>query len=589
MTWNLDNVYKGYDDATYQKDLNTLENLLQDYSEWTTKLKASNAVKEQLQRYIAFNNEIRDLAEQLAVYSELRLAVNSSDEKALQQYELIQNEFTAVSGPEAAARKWIGAIDNLAEILSADPLLTAHKDYLMEIKNQNQYLLSEAEEGLLSVIKTTGSSAWNKLFELLTSKLLIPFQKDGKEENLPLSVIRGMAQDADPKTRKTAYEAELAAYPAIEDSLAAALNAIKGEVIQVAKRRGYKSPLEMTLKQTRLLPETLDAMLQAIKESLPDFERFLLHKSKILGHKGALPFYDLFAPVGSSKDSYSVADAQDFIVSNFAQFSAELADMAQKAFSEGWIDAEPRQGKVGGAFCAGIHRIGESRILSNFTGKLGDVITLGHELGHAFHGWCLRSESAIHADYPMPLAETASIFCETIIANAALKNAETSEQIAILENSLSDATQSIVDIYSRFLFESTLFESRLEGSVSPRRLKELMLDAQKKAYGKGLDADILHPYMWACKPHYYSADLNFYNFPYAFGLLFALGLYAIYREKGANFVEDYTKLLRYTGKGSIETVAQSAGIDITDVQFWRESLKTIKGNIDRFIALTSIN
>ncbi|HDR05289.1 MAG TPA: M3 family oligoendopeptidase, partial [Candidatus Marinimicrobia bacterium] len=578
MQWNLDTIYKGFDDNRYKNDVNELKKMIEDYQVWVDGLDANSSAREQVVHYVNFTNKLHSLAEKLAVYAELRLAANSSDEEALKNYELIQNELINLASPESIVRKWIGALNNLDEITENEPLLLAYKDFLQKIKGQTAYLLSEAEESLLSLMKTTGSSAWGKLFELLSSKLLIAFEKNGKKENQPLSVIRGMAQDADPKIRKDAYEAELAAYSQIEDSIAAALNAIKGEVIQTAKRRGYQSPLDMTLHQTRMKAQTLDAMWQAINESLPDFRRYLKHKSALLGHDGPLPFYDLFAPISASKTSYTLDDAQHFIVTNFKQFSQELADLAQMAFEKGWIDAEPRQGKVGGAFCAGIHSIGESRILTNFTGKLGDLITLGHELGHAFHGWCLREESPIHTEYPMPLAETASIFCETIIAKAVMKNADKEEQVTILENSITDATQSIVDIYSRFLFETTLFEKRKEGSLSSKRLQELMLDAQIKAYGDGLDSKSLHPYMWACKPHYYSADLNFYNFPYAFGLLFALGLYAIYQKKGTDFVEDYTKLLRFTGKGDIETVALSAGIDVTKIDFWRNSLKTVKEN-----------
>ncbi|TGU86830.1 oligoendopeptidase F, partial [Mesorhizobium sp. M00.F.Ca.ET.186.01.1.1] len=193
------------------------------------------------------------------------------------------------------------------------------------------------------------------------------------------------------------------------------------------------------------------------------------------------------------------------------------------------------EGKRGGAFCYNLHMVGESRIMANYTGSYNDVSTLAHELGHGYHGECLVQEAFYNSDYPMPIAETASILCETIIAKAALAQATPEEAFSILENDISGASQVIVDIYSRYLFESAVFARRSEGSLSVGELKELMLQAQKDAYGAGLDSSVLHPYMWVCKPHYYSADFNFYNFPYAFGLLFAKGLYAEYVKRGEAF------------------------------------------------------
>ncbi len=356
-------------------------------------------------------------------------------------------------------------------------------------------------------------------------------------------------------------------------------------MITIAKKRGYTSPLEMTLVNSRMDQETLDAMMTAIKEYLPYFHKYLNKKANMLGYEKGLPFYDLFAPVGNVDLRYSFEEAKDFIVDNFSSFSQKLGDFANQAFDNQWIDAEPRAGKVGGAYCNNLHMIKESRIMANFSGSLNDVTTLAHELGHGYHGDCLNNETGLNSDYPMPIAETASIFCETIVTNAAIKDASDDEALVILETDIMGSNQTIVDIYSRYLFETELFNRRKEASLSVDELKEIMMNAQKEAYGDGLDHDCLHPYMWACKPHYYYFDANFYNFPYAFGLLFAKGLYAKYLEIGEAFIPKYDALLAATGKHNVKDVLAIMDIDAHDPEFWRSSLEIIKEDIEKFLAL----
>ena len=286
--------------------------------------------------------------------------------------------------------------------------------------------------------------------------------------------------------------------------------------------------------------------------------------------------------------TFSYEEAMDYIIENFNSFNKELGSFVQEAYQKNWLDIEPRDGKRGGAFCSNLHPIGESRILSNFDGSFSSLTTLAHELGHAYHGSKLVDESILNSSYPMPIAETASIFCETIVVNAALKEMDDKEAVTILEQSIQDATQVIVDIYSRYLFETKLFEIREDHPLSVRELKETMLEAQRQAYGEGLDSDTLHPYMWLNKTHYYSAGRNFYNFPYAFGLLFAKGLYAIYLEKGDSFVKEYDDLLTMTGKNNIQDVAKKMNIDVTKPDFFRESLKLVEKDIHKFLELTKV-
>jgi len=465
-------------------------------------------------------------------------------------------------------------------------LLKAHEYVLKSIIEQSKYLLSDKEESIIANMKNTGSNAWSKLKDNLISSLMVEIKENDEVKEYPLTVVLNMAEDKSEEVRKRAYEAEIASYKKVEEGVAAALNGIKGEVLTVCDFRGYKSPLEKTLLDSRMDEESLNAMLDAMKESLPVFRKYLRRKAEMLGHKNGLPFYDLYAPVSNADMKFTYDEGAKFVVKNFRTFSDNLGDFAQKAIDNNWIDVEPREGKVGGAFCAGLHFIGESRILLNYGGSFGDVVTMAHELGHGFHGECLKNEAILNSEYPMPIAETASTFCETIIKKAAIKEANKSEALAILEAEICDCTQVIVDIYSRFLFEKSVFEARKESALTVSQIKELMLEAQREAYGDGLDLEYLHPYMWAWKPHYYDADYNYYNFPYAFGLLFAKGLYAEYLKKGESFTSEYERLLSITGKNKIADITKEVGIDIHNKEFWRNSLKTIEEDIEKFIELS---
>jgi len=586
MRWSLDSLYTSFDAPEFSRDRASLNEELEGMKAWAQTAFADHSRPvEKMEEYIHRLTRCLQLQSRLMAFAELTISTEAKNEKALQTIEQLQDKGVELVGPAVLFQKWLGALPNLNEAIAASTLLSEHEFFLRENAEKSKYLLSEQEEILLAKMKNTGSNAWAKLQELLTSTLLVDITINGEEKQLPLPVVRNMAYDNDPEIRRTAYEAELLAYKKIEESSAASLNGIKGEVITEAKLRGYASPLEKTLKDSRMDRETLEAMLTAMRESLPTFRKYFRKKAELLGHANGLPFYDLFAPMGEANMTFTYQEARDFIVKHFGSFSEKLANYAAKAFDQQWIDAEPREGKRGGAFCHNLHVIKESRILSNFTGSFSDVSTLAHELGHGYHGECLNDEAFLNSDYPMPIAETASIFCETIIAKAALQNASDEERFAILENDISGAGQVIVDIYSRFLFESELFARREDGSLSVKELKDIMIRAQKEAYGDGLDPNYLHPNMWTCKPHYYYADYNFYNFPYAFGLLFAKGLYAVYLERGDAFVEQYDQLLAVTGKKNIADVAKIMDVDVRSVDFWRNSLKLIAEDIDTWIAL----
>ncbi len=594
MQWDLDNLYTSFDSKEFKNDLTEFDRKRDRLASWSGKHMKGKSVKNLtaeeaaavLIHYIDSITELLKLYSALYSYAELTFSVNALDNQAKKYTEIMMQKMPAIKGITVMFTRWMGELDEAETITENSGLLKSHIFFLKETAAKSRHLLSDKEEMLAARLKNSGSDAWTSLWNILTSTVLVDIELDGQKKALPLPVVRNMAYAADAETRKTAYNAELKTYEKFSESAAAALNSIKGEVITMAELRGFGSPLEMTLEDSRMDRETLNAMLGAMKEYLPVFRRYLKRKSRLLGHSGGLPFYDLFAPVGSNTMHFDYKDAKKFIVENFAAFSKSLSDYAKNAFEQNWIDAEQREGKRGGAFCENLHVIGESRIMTNFDGSFSSVTTLAHELGHGYHGHCLKDESFLNADYPMPLAETASIFCETLIIQAALKEADPQQEITILENSLQSDTQVIVDIYSRFLFESELFKRRKEAPVPVEELNAIMISAQRESYGEGLDKEVLHPYMWACKPHYYSADYNFYNFPYAFGLLFAKGLYAEYLKTGKDFIEKYDALLRETGKNTIPHVAAMMDIDVKDPHFWRSSLEKTKEDIEKFLTAT---
>ncbi len=585
--WDLSKLYQSFDDDLFKKDRAQLTLILNNLENWQ-----QNSFKDSTEKAEQFVEKLIDFYQlyvKLNAFSQLTVSTDASNIKSLKVIEELEKEATRLTGPRVKFQQWLGSLDSLNNLTEHSPLLKKHHFTLKELLEKNLYLLSEAEEIIISKLKQSGSAAWTRLQQKLTSTLMIEVEIEGETKTLPLPEVRNLAFKKDPQIRWNGYEAELNAYQKIEEPVAAALNGIKGEVLTISEKRGFNHPLDETLLNSRMERETLETMLEAMSDFLPHFHEFYKTKARLLGHEEGLPYYDLFAPLGKVDLEFSLDEARAFIIDNIGKFSSEMAALYNRAFSESWIDTEPRKGKRGGAFCANIHPIGESRILSNFTGSFTDMITLAHELGHVYHGFCLNEESILNSSYPMPLAETASIFSETVVTNAALEETTPEQAFAILESRISHAGQVIVDIYSRYIFETELFESRKNASLSVEELKTLMSQAQKEAYGDALDHRYLHPYAWLNKPHYYMAGNNYYNFPYAFGLLFGLGIYALYLERGAGFLEDYKKLLAATGKNKVKEVATMVGIDLDSRRFWEQSLEVIKKDLAIFMAKAQSN
>ena len=577
--WNLDPIYKGFDDPAFDADMAQLKQKVADFAAFSAELDAVQPL-EGLRRGIQLQEQLSELVNKLAEYASLRQSVNTRDPEAGSKLGQIMAAYSGYAAPAAAFESWAAKLPGLMELVSGDEELKEYTYLFSNMLESSRHLLEGRGEEIMAKLRLSGGDAWSDMQSYLTSTVPVTY----RGETTNLSSIRNLAYDADPQVRKDAYEAELAAYDRIKDAVAFSLNSIKLETISDCQLRCYESPLMRTLKHSHMEKATLDAMFAAIDEYSPKFWQYLKAKGKALGHENGLPWYDLFAPMGKSSTKFTAEAAKEYLVEQFTGFDQELADMVAKAFDEAWIDFYPRDGKVGGAFCAGVECLGESRILSNFDGMFGDVVTLAHELGHAFHNQCIRGHRPLNHDYSMPVAETASTFNECVVMASAIgKAADKEEKLALIESQLQDATQIICDIYSRFRFEAKVFENRQDQFMNADTLCGFMLEAQKQSYGDGLDHNCLHPYMWVCKSHYYGP--TFYNFPYAFGGLFARGLYAQYEKEGASFVPKYKKLLHTTPVASAEDTAKVAGIDLTDKEFWRGALQTIADQIDLFCQL----
>lgn len=577
--WNLNPIYTGFDAPEFTVDFDAMCDKMDEFAAFAQTLGQGDAL-ETLKTGVKLEEELTALVSKLAGYASLRQAADTKNPQCGSQMGRIMGQYSRVAGPDAALRQWAASLPNLMELVDGDEFLSCYHHMFERMQQGSRYILPGMGEEIMAKMSLSGGSAWSELQQYLTSTVPVTFR--GEKTNL--SAIRNMAYSEDAAVRKEAFDAELACYERIQDAVAYALNSIKLETISDCQLRGYASPLDRTLKNSDMKRETLDAMLGAMDEYLPLFWKYLRTKAKMLGYENGLPFYEMFAPMGKVNKKYTTEEARDYLVKLFTAFNPEEGAMIAEAFDNEWIDFYPRDGKAGGAFCAGVECIGQSRILTNFDGTFGDIETLAHELGHAYHNLCIADHRPLNHDYSMPVAETASTFNECVTMAYAIANAESKdEKMALIEEQLQGVTQIICDIYSRYRFETMVFQHREEQFMDAATLCDFMLEAQKQSYGDGLDHNLLHPYMWVCKSHYYGP--TFYNFPYAFGGLFARGLYAQYEKEGADFIPKYKKLLHTTPVATVEDTALVAGIDLTSKDFWRSALQTVADQIELFCQL----
>jgi len=577
-TWDLSVFYQSFSDPALLADIQAIKAMT---AEGNALLAAELPLQEKLERVIAHLEALSNKLSRAFLYCQLTLAVEAENREAFRTLEELSALSVDAQVLRSACTRFIGELDDLESLIAGSAKLTANAFILREARQEAKHMLPESMEKWMLRMSLSGGDSFQKLRDQLMGTLTVDFQGN----SLPLPAIRGKAFDPDAAVRKAAYEAELAAYPKVALPMAFCLGGIKGEALTLCEARNYPDVLTQQLAESRMDHETLDAMLTAIREALPDFRRYLKAKATLLGHADGLPFYDLFAPVGDDVQTYTIEEARALIADAFGKAHPAMAAFMDQAFENRWIDLYPREGKEGGAFCSENHELGISRIMTNFVGSYGDVSTLAHELGHAWHARCLESAPILMAQPPMPLAETASTFNETLLAQTVLETANPQRAFSMLESSLVEATQCCVDILSRYLFESAVFEARKTHTPTVEELRQMMLAAQDEAYGDGLAADTRHADMWINKGHYYTVGLHFYNFPYAFGLLFGLGVFQRYRKEGKAFLPQYDALLARCGSDTVANVAASIGIDVRSVDYWRSALDVVRGEIDEFVTL----
>lgn len=577
--WDLTVFYKDFDDPEFKDDLARLP---KEIDAFTAAIAAP--AEDEVRKLVSLVHQEEALSclfERLSMMIELNFAVDANNKLANAALAPLMRANMDSSLAANAFSRYLASLENLDAIIDADNELKARAFALREAAENAKHQLPEALEKPVLKMQLSGGEAFSHLRDKLDATLLVDY--DGKQ--IPLSAVRALAYDGDADTRRRAYEAELASYKKIELPMSFCLNNIKAEGETMAALKGYKGVLDMALAHSRMDEKTLEAMWTAIREALPEVREYFKAKGRLLGHENGLPFYDLFAPVGQSTRTYTVEEARALLLDLFGKFCPEMGEMMRTAFDEGWIDMFPREGKSGGAFCSGYYAKNISRVMTNFAGSASDVSTLAHELGHAFNNRMLHHKPIMMTETPMPLAETASTFNETLLISQLLKTATPEEELTLLDSCLTEQTQTMVDIYSRFLFEQKVVAAQADHALDVDELKETMLWAQEQSYGDGLDPEYRHPYMWACKSHYYSTGVHFYNFPYAFGGLFARGLYARYEKEGEAFVPVYCDLLSRFGSDTIANVTASVGIDVTTPDFWREAVESVLVQVRRFVEL----
>ena len=511
-------------------------------------------------------------------------ATDSRDELAQQ----LQGRIAATSAPLAPllARlaEWVDSlgVDALATVSDE---VAAHRGPLERLAARTDHQMSEAEEDLYGDLAATGSAAWSRLQRTVTSQLTTDVTfPDQSVDRLPMTAVRGLATHDDPDVRRAAFEAELEAWPRAAAPVAAALNAIKGEAIIVNRRRRWDRPLDASLFANSVSRTTYDAMTSAVTAAIPDMRRWMRRKATLHGDTDGLAWWNLVAPLPRVDTSLSWDEGIDWVTGAFSSYSTELGGLVGRALGERWIDAPPRDGKDGGAFCMSFTG-DRSLVLLNWADSLQSAQTTAHELGHAYHNIMLAHRTPLQRRLPMALAETASIFCETLAIEAGLSDADDDRRLALLDVSLGQANQIIVDIASRIHFETALFDRRRHGDVGVGRLNEMMLDAQAATYGDGIDESTRHPYMWLLKPHYYSS--HFYNWPYTYGMLFGLGLFHAYRADPERFRAGYDDLLSRAAMDTAEQLGGAFGLDVTDEAFWTASLDVIRDRIAQYEQLSA--
>ncbi len=586
-TWDLDVFFEGGSESpAFQQFINDLPKQVEALVAQTKSLKTDVSASE-LRAAIDQLKEVMEHIMHAGGMLSCLTAQNMKDVKALQ----LQGQLSAISASYSPAvlrlQQLLAEMEEARfEELLSSPELSEFTFILSEWREQAKQRLSEEEEALISSLSVDGYSSWGQLYNMFIGDIKVEVEVEGEKKLTSVGQANNLSSHPDEEIRKNAFEALEKVFTEKEEFFAKTLNHLAGFRLTTYKKRGWNEVLQEPLQINRMKQETLDAMWQAISDNKEPFVKFLETKANMLG-KEKMDWYNFDAPVTSSTAKISYQEGAEFILKHFGKFGPELEGFARKAFEDGWIEAEDRDDKRPGGFCTGLPLAQQSRIFMTYSGTMSNVSTLAHELGHAFHTYALRLMNALNRRYAMNVAETASTFAEMIVADAAVDEASSKEEkIALLEDKIQRSVAFFMNIHARFLFETRFYEERKQGIVSTRRLNELMEEAQREAFAGALGE--AHPHFWASKMHFYITGVPFYNFPYTFGYLFSLSIYAKAKEEGAAFEEKYMALLRDTAIMTVEDLAlKHLGEDITKSEFWEKGIALCVKDVEEFIQLVS--
>jgi oligoendopeptidase F len=514
-------------------------------------------------------------------------AQNTSDKKAAE----LQGQVTGLSAVFQSIltqfdERLVSFSDSDWSELLNDKRISVLSFVLSERRDRAKEKLSKEEEILINSLGVDGYHSWGQMYDLIVGSIQIPVEEGSETKNLSVGQAANKFSSSDRQLRQNVFTNWEKAWGEKSEILAKTLNHLAGFRLNVYKKRGWEDVLKEPLDMNRMSKKTLDTMWEVISDNKQPLVQYLNQKAKLLGLE-KLSWYDLDAPLGNSETKLSYQEGAEFILEHFAQFGEEKAKFAQMAFEEQWIEAEDRPGKRPGGFHTYFPESSQSRIFMTYSGTPSNISTLAHELGHGFHTYAMRDLHPLNRNYAMNVAETASTFAEMILADASVKNATSKEEkVALLEEKVQRSVALLMNIHARFLFETRFYEARKSGMVSAEKLNELMLQAQKDAYGDGLEE--YHPLFWASKLHFFITGVPFYNFPYTFGYLFSLGIYSKALEEGKGYEEKYIALLKDTASMTVEELAlKHLNIDLTERKFWEDAVRLCIKDVEDFLELVN--
>lgn len=591
LNWDLDSIFLGGSDSpALNERLEQLEKQINTYYQSVNQWDHSVSTNDELTTLIKQQETITEGFSQCNSYITALLSANVKDTQA----KLLSGKLYALlprwqSADTILSKKFAEISDNNWQTLLQTDEFSLIAFRMNEIRRDGHRLLSEAEENIINTLSLDGLNAWSSHYDTIVGTIVIPFEENGKVTDLSAGqAFNKMMGDPDPLVREKLFIAWEKAWQEKTSLLSDTLNHLDGFRLSTYKLHGMNDYLQKPLEYNRLKKETLDVMWATIQKNKQPLVDYLTRKANLFG-KEKMEWQDQDAPIilGDLKEkTFTFDEAASFIIENFQKFSPKMATFAQSAFEKSWIEAEDRPGKRPGGYCTELPETQESRIFMTYSNSVNEVATLAHELGHAFHSSVMWDLPALNRDYAMNVAETASTFAELIVADATLKAAKTKEEkINLLDTKLQNALAMFMNIHSRFIFENRFYSARQEGLVSEEEITQMMVEAQKEGYHDALAT--YHPHFWAAKLHFFIDDVPFYNFPYTFGYLFSLGIYAYANKKGTSFEQEYIELLRDTASMTTEELAQKhLGVDLTKPDFWQAGIDMVLEDINSFMTLS---